>query len=123
MRYMLAILLNGIAELEYDREKPLDPNQATYIDDMDTKMDRSGVVLGEIKIPNPTDDEKYQFVASNLYYSIKADNEGMAAAMVTYLAVRNPDLKQVKFSDKDEEVAIELVYDEKYTKQVAVKFN
>ena len=122
MRYKLAILLNGIAQIEYDREVALDAKLADYLDKMDSKMD-IGISIGEQQITSPTAEQKAEFVASNLYHAIKGDNEAMASAMTSYLAVRIADLKQVKFSDKDGNVSIELVYDEEYGNQVAVQFN
>ncbi len=122
MRYKLAILLNSIAQIEYDRNVALDAKLADYLDNMDSKMD-AGITIGEQQIPSPTSEQKAEFVASNLYHAIKADNEGMASAMTSYLAVRLVDLKQVKFSDQDGNVSIELVYEEVYDNQVAVQFN
>jgi len=122
MRYKLAILLNSIAQIEYDRNVALDAKLADYLDNMDRKMD-IGISIGEQQIQSPTAEQKAEFVASNLYHAIKADNEAMASAMTSYLAVRLADLKQVKFSDKDGNVSIELVYDEVYDNQVAVQFN
>ncbi len=46
----------------------------------------------------------------------------MAAAMCSYLAIRLPELKQVKIKDDEGEVSIELIFDEEYRKQVAVGF-
>ncbi len=122
MRYKLAILLNSIAQIEYDRNVALDAKLADYLDNMDSKMD-AGITIGEQQIPSPSSEQKAEFVASNLYHAIKADNEGMASAMTSYLAVRLADLKQVKFSDQDGNVSIELVYDEVYDNQVAVRSN
>ena len=122
MHYKLAILLNGIAQIEYDRAKPLEQKRADYLDNMDQKMD-AGIRIGEKQITDPGPEQKAEFVASNLYHAIKGNNEAMASAMTSYLAVRIADLKQVKFNDADGNVAIELVYDEVYTGQVAVQFN
>ena len=122
MHYKLAILLNGIAQIEYDRAKPLEQKRAGYLDNMDQKMD-IGISIGEEQIQAPTAEQKAEFVASNLYHAIKGDNEAMASAMTSYLAVRIADLKQVKFDDKDGSVSIELVYDDVYTGQVAVEFH
>ena len=122
MRYKLAILLNGIAQIEYDRDIPLDAKKADYLDNMDKRMD-AGIQVGEQEIPAPTPEQKAEFVASNLYHAIRADNEGMASAMTSWLAVRIPELKQVKIDDKNEGVSIELVYNEPYKGQVAVHFN
>ncbi len=122
MRYKLAILLNGIAQIEYDRDIALDAKLADYLDNMDPKMD-TGITIGEQQIQSPTSEQKAEFISSNLYHAIKGDNEAMASAMTSYLAVRIADLKQVKFDDKDGSVSIELVYDEVYTGQMAVQFN
>ena len=42
--------------------------------------------------------------------------------MCTCLAVRLPDLRQVKNTDQDGEVSIELVFDEDYVKQHPITF-
>ncbi len=122
MRYKLAILLNGIAQIEYDRDIALDAKLLDYLNNMDQKMD-VGITIGEQQIQSPTPEQKAEFVTSNLYHSIKGENEAMASAMTSYLAVRIADLKQVKFNDKDGSVSIELVYDDVYTGQVAVTFS
>ena len=49
-------------------------------------------------------------------------DEAMAAAMCSYMAIRLPELKQVRIDDQEGEVSIELVFDEEYRKQVAVEF-
>ena len=46
----------------------------------------------------------------------------MAAAMCSYLAIRLPELKQVRIEDDTDGISIELVFDEEYRKQVAVQF-
>ena len=122
MRYKLAITLNGIAQIEYDRNVALDAKLADYLDNMDGKMD-SGVSIAEKQIQSPSPEQKAEFFASNLYHAIKGDNEAMASAMTSYLAVRIADLKQVKYNDTNGDVSIELVYDEVYGGQVAVQFN
>lgn len=119
---MLAIVLNGVAQVEYDRNKALPSEQADYLDKMDTRM-RGGITVGERHIANPDEEQCAQFVASNLYHAIRADNESIVAAMTAYLAVRIPALKQVKINDKDQEVAIELIYDKEYKGQIGVTFH
>ena len=122
MRYKLAILLNGIAQIEYDRNVALDAKLADYLDNTDQKM-ITGITSGEQQIETPSAEQKDEFVASNLYHAIKADNAAMASAMTSYLAVRIADLKQVKLDYKEGDVSIEMVYDEVYTGQVAPRFN
>ena len=121
MSNIMAVMLNGIAQLEYDRDKLLPDHQAAYLDKMDTKMD-DGIVLDEETITNPGQSQRTRFAAANLVHALKTDDESMAAAMCSYLAIRLPELKQVRIEDNGGEVTIELVYDEEYRKQVAVDF-
>jgi len=119
MSNLFAVLLNGIAQLEYDRDKPLPPYQAAYLDKMDTKMD-AGILIGNTTIMDPDINQRAQFVAANLHNAIKSDDEEMSAALCSWLANRLPDLKQVKMNEIDDQVSIDLVFDEDYGKQAAV---
>ena len=121
MSDLMAVLLNGIAQLEYDREKPLSEYQLTYLDKMDSKM-AAGVEIGEDKITEPDENQRAQFVAANLYHAIKNEDEAMCSALCSYLATRLPELKQVKLEDNEGDVTIELVFDQEYGKQVPVSF-
>ena len=117
----MAVMLNGIAQLEYDRDRLLPDHQAAYLDKMDAKMD-DGIILGDQTIANPDQNQRTRFAAANLVHALKTDDESMAAAMCSYLAIRLPELKQVRIEDNEGEVSIELVFDEEYRKQVAVDF-
>lgn len=121
MSNMMAVFLNGIAQLEYDRDQLLPDHQAAYLDKMDSKMEE-GIVVGSEKVENPDLNQRAQFAAANLLHALNMDDESMAAAMCSYLAIRLPELKQVRFEDDNGEVSIELVFDEEYRKQVAVEF-
>ena len=121
MADLMAVLLNGIAQLEYDRSKPLPDYQGAYLDKMDSKMD-AGVEIDGTRVQKPDLGQRAQFVAANLAHAIKSNDEAAAAAMCTYLAVRLPDLNQVKIRDSVGGVAIELVFDEAYVKQYPVQF-
>ena len=120
MSNIMAVLLNGVAQLEYDREKQLPDHHAFYLDKMDEKMD-AGIQLGDELIENPDLDQRAQFVAANLVHAIKNNDEPSAASLCSYLAMRLPELKQVKIAEIDENVSIELVFDEDYKKQVPVQ--
>ena len=122
MSNMLAVLLNGIAQLEYDRDKPLPPHQAAYLDKMDTKMN-AGILVDDTTVENPDINQRAQFVAANLVGAMKSDDEEMTAALCTWLANRLPDLKQVKIDEAGDRVSIDLVFDEEYGKQTAVSFS
>ena len=121
MDNMMAVFLNGIAQLEYDRNKLMPDHQAAYLDKMDAKMD-DGIFLGGETITNPDLNQRTQFAAANLASALKNNDEAMAAAMCSYMAIRMPELKQVKIEDEDGEISIELIFDEAYRKQVAVDF-
>jgi hypothetical protein len=121
MSKIMAVLLNGIAQLEYDREKLLPAHQAAYLDRMDTRMD-SGILIGEELVKNPDLDQRTRFAAANLAHAIQTDDESVAAAMCSYLAIRLPELKQVRIEEAQGGISIELVFDDEYRKQVAVEF-
>ena len=129
MENLLAVILNGVAQLEYDRNKQLPPQQELYLDKMDAKMDE-GILVGDTKVSDPDINQRAQFVAGNLAHAILSDNEAMCSALTAYLAIRLPDLKQVKITNPQSEagdgqtsaVSIDLVFDEVYQKQVPVQF-
>jgi hypothetical protein len=121
MSNIMAVLLNGIAQLEYDRDKLLPDHQSVYLDKMDTKMDE-GIYLDERTIKQPDLNQRTRFAAANLAHAINTNDESTAAAMCSYLAIRLPELKQVRIEDSQGEFTIELVFDEAYKKQVAVDF-
>ena len=121
MNNIMAVFLNGIAQLEYDRDKLLPDHQAAYLDKMDARMD-AGILIGNETIKSPDQDQRTRFAAANLAHALNAQDEAMAAAMCSYMAIRLPELKQVRIDDQEGEVSIELVFDEEYRKQVAVEF-
>ena len=122
MSNLLGILINGIAQLEYDRDRPLPDHQAVYLEKMEEKM-KQGIEFGNEIIENPDITQRAQFVAANLLNALQTGNEEMSAALCTWLANRLPDLKQVKYDENGEEVSIDLVFDEDYGKQAAVTFS
>ena len=122
MSNMMAVFLNGIAQLEYDRNKLMPDHQAAYLDKMDTKMDK-GIMVGEATIVNPDINQRAQFITANLLSAMKSNDEEMTAALCTWLANRLPDLKQVKIDEEGDRIAIDLVFDEEYGKQAAVSFS
>jgi len=122
MNDLMAVLLNGIAQIEYDRQKPLPDHQGAYLDKMDRRMDQGIEADGKV-IEHPDIMQRAHFVAGNLAHAIKTNNEELAAAMATYLAMRLKDLHQVKILERDGEISIELVFDEAYVKQFPIQFD
>ena len=121
MNNVMAVFLNGIAQLEYDRDRLLPDHQAAYLDMMDAKMD-AGILVVNKTVRDPDQNQRTQFAAANLAHALQAQDEAVAAAMCSYLAIRLPDLKQVRIEDEDSEISIEFIFDEPYRKQVAVDF-
>ena len=122
MTTLMAVLLDGIAQIEYDRRKPLPDYQAAYLDKMDRRMDAEGIDLGGELVAAPDPMQKARFVAANLAHAIVSDNEAQAAAFTTYLAARLTDLKQVKIRREADGFAIELDFEQDYVKQHPVQF-
>ena len=121
MRNILAIVVNGESQLEYDRNKPLPGHQLQFLDKMDKDMDE-GIVLGGATITSPSDLQRTQFVALHLVKAIHESNEQLAAAMLAYLANRIPQLKQVRAVKKEEDVTFDFVFDEDYVPAVKLHF-
>ena len=124
MSEKMVVLVNGQSYIEYDRSKALSDSQLQYLEQMDVKMD-AGIELGKEKIAAPDDKQKAQFVALTLLTAITDENDQLIAATSSYLAVRYPDLKQVK---ADVDVAnngmlFDLIFDQEYKNQVKVSFN
>ena len=120
----MVVLLNGEALFEYDRNKQLPEKQLEYLDRMDQQMD-AGIKLGDEMIVNPNQEQRAQFVAFTLLTAIEQDDEALIAAMNSYLAVRFPELKQVK-ADTDQntrKVMFDLIFDQEHKNQVKVSFN
>jgi hypothetical protein len=122
MTTLMAVLLDGIAQIEYDRTKALPDYQGAYLEKMDQRMDTEGIDLDGEQVLSPSEAQKAQFVAANLAHAIVSDNEAQAAAFTTYLAVRLPELKQVKIRREDDGFAIELDFEQEYVKQQPVQF-
>ncbi len=120
----LVVLLNGEALIEYDRTKDLPEKQRQYLDRMDRQMD-DGITLGDERIDNPDQQQRAQFVALTLVNALQQDNEAVIAAMNSYLAIRLPDLKQVKadIDQNSRRVMFDLIFDQEHKNQVKVSFN
>jgi hypothetical protein len=99
----------------------LPDHQAAYLDKMDEKMD-AGILVGNETVNNPDLNQRTQFAAANLAHALMTEDEVMAAAMCSYLAIRLPQLKQVLIEDREGELSIEFIFDKEYRKQVAVEF-
>jgi len=122
MSNVMAVLLNGTAQIEYNRDISLPATQRDYLERMDQDMN-AGIHLGDQYVEEPNQIQRAQFIALHLVQSLLVDNEQHIAASCAYLADRLPDLKQVKAVTKpDGAIGIDLVFTEEYNNQVKVEF-
>jgi hypothetical protein len=121
MSKLMAVLLNGIAQIEYDRMHRPPEHQREQLDALDRKMD-AGLAIDGRMIGSPDPLQRAHVVASHLARALETGDEALAAAMTTYLALRLPELKQVLIRQDGEGFAIELDFDRDYVKQHPVRF-
>ena len=117
----LVAVINGESQVEFDRDKPLDPRNQDYLEKMDQRLEQ-GIPHGAGNVFSPTQQQKIQFVANQLIDAIKAGNEQLAAATLSWLATRLPDLQQVSADEKAEDITIQLIYDKPYIKAEPIHF-
>jgi len=118
---VLTVVMNGQAVIEYDRRKPLASRQRLFLDHMDRDMD-SGFNLDGRQEASPDLLTRARFVATSLVQALEAQNDSVAAATCAYLALRLPQLKQVRADRKDGQVHIDLVFDEPHVQTQTVHF-
>ena len=119
----LVVVLDGAAQIEYDRTRSLTEQQRAYLDRMDREMD-SGIQLDGQLVTQPDPAQRQRYVAMQLAQALLADQEQRIAATCSWLADRLPDLKQVRISQQPNgSVGIELVFDKPYREEVKVEFS
>ena len=115
----LMVLVDGEAQVEYQRGKPLARAQRAYLDRMDEQM-HAGIQLGGVSVARPDVLRRAQFVAVQVIQALQTGNEALIAAGCAYLASRLPDLTQVRARVVEDGFAAELVFNQPYVKEVAV---
>jgi hypothetical protein len=118
---VLTVVINGQAVIEYDRRKPLAPRQQSFLERMDRDMDR-GIGLDGDRDASPDLLARARFVANSLLQALAAENDSVAAATCAYLALRLPELKQVRADQKDRRTNIDLVFDKPHVPTQTVQF-
>jgi hypothetical protein len=118
---VLTVVMNGQAVIEYDRRKPLASRQQLFLDHMDRDMD-NGFNLDGRPETSPDLLTRARFVATSLVQALEAQNDSIAAATCAYLALRMPELKQVRADRKDEQLHIDLVFDQSHAQTQIVHF-
>ena len=88
---------------------------------IDAKLDK-GFEIGGQKISHPSHQDKTTYAANVLLSALMEDNESTAAIFCSYLATRNPTLKQLKATTHDDRITIQLIYDKEYKEETSVQF-
>ncbi len=117
---LMQVHVNGQPQIDYDRSKPISDKQQEYLGKMDKGMD-AGISLGGEELKEPDLLQRAKFVAGYLSQALFDDNEQMIAASTAWLAIRLPDLKQVRIAQDGEQISIELIFDETRQNQVKVE--
>lgn len=115
MSKILAVLVDGQPQLEFDHAKPIPQQQLDYLDNMDVRMDAGISVEGE-QIAEPDIEAKVKFVSQNLATALLEGQDQVAVAMCTWLGVRRPELQQVKITIGELGVTVDLDYETLYEK-------
>lgn len=108
MPQTVSAYFNGTEVLQYDRSKPLPILQQNYLTRMDRRMDQ-GINLHGEWLSAPETDQRAQFVAQNMAQALQQGAEEQAAAMLTWLAQRLPELRAVRIDLQGDQLSAELV--------------
>ncbi len=115
----MQVFVNGQSQIEYDRSKSLPEKQLEYLEKMDQEMSAGFELAGE-KIADPDLLQRAQFVAGYLAQALLSENDAMIAASCAWLSLRLQDLKQVKIIQDEQQISIDLIFDENRVNHVKV---
>lgn len=111
MSKYLTVLINDQAVFEYDRENYLEDRQLEFLDKMDKDMDLGIKMSGEL-FEDPDAEHRTKFVAMNLIKALQQDDATKIAVSCAYLSTRRPGLIEVRASDQDGLVVIDMLDEE-----------
>ncbi|WP_297528444.1 hypothetical protein [Thiohalobacter sp.] len=118
----LVVAIDGVSQLEYDRTRPLAPQQQAALEAMDRRMD-GGIRLAGLEVPEPDPLQRARFVAEQLVAAIDTEQEALAAATLAWLANRLPELRQVAVRHSAAGRVIDLVFDRDHVPEQTVQFH
>lgn len=107
----LSVLINNEVVFDYDNESTFDDQQLTFLDSMDSDMDKGIKIHGEL-LANPDSQQRATFVAMNLIKALQQDNDAVKMASCAYLLNRFPQLIEVHANDHDNTIKIDLIEEE-----------
>ena len=115
------VSLNSNKVLEYFRDRKLTNKQVQDLERAEKKLIAGRHLAGKfISSPNPQ--EKAVFMANQLATALDEDNETALGICCAYLATRYPDLKQLKLTNHEGRLSIELINDKEFSDQAPIKF-
>ena len=117
----LVVVLNSTKVLEFHRDRPLTENQLIDLKNTEAKL-CSGIYLGEQFISDPSESDKALFMSHQLILALENDNDTVIAISCAYLAINYPELKQVRASSVDGQIAIQLINDEIFIESTPLTF-
>ena len=115
------VVLNKNKVLEFHRNRPLNDKQIDDLKRADSKLS-SGIQLGNQYIKQPTDSDKAVFMSIKLIEALCEDKDPIAAISCAYLATRYPLLKQLRATNEDHQISIELINDEEFSESTPLTF-
>jgi len=122
MQNKLVVLIDGQPMIEYDRGIRLPGHQRQFLDKMDLDMDE-GISLAGQEIDEPDTPQRARYIAMHLVMAVMDNNDAKISAMCAWLATRLPELQQLKAITRNEEIELELVFDQAHQNQVSVNFD
>jgi len=117
----LVIALDGVSQLEYDRSRELGATQLEALARMDQEME-SGITLDGEQVAQPNPLQRAHFTALHLIRAVKDGNESKAVMMTAYLALRIPELRQVRIVSKGDSFDYQFVFDRDFAPESAMAF-
>jgi len=89
-------------------DKPAPARLRRYLDEIESHMER-GIKLGEQHVEKPSDLQKLQYVAMQLFNALDNKNLNKAEVMSAYLKNRNADLREICVTQMDDVINLKLI--------------
>lgn len=106
----LTVFVNDEIVFEFDRNITIDDAQLSFLDKMDSDMEKGIKIRGELLV-KPDSEQRATFVVMNLIKALQQGNEAARYASCAYLVNRHPALSEVHANDAADAVKIEFVED------------
>ena len=107
----LTIFVNKQAVAEYDRDTAIEEDKLTFLDKMDSDMNRGIKIQGEL-IQTPDAEQRAKFIVMNLIKALQQDNQAVIQVSCAYLVNRLPGLVEVQVNEVSSKIDIELVLEQ-----------